>query len=80
MPDWGTGEWVHNGIADLEPLPSGALMRVPYLPYVEALHRWQKRLNRVTALDEDPFDKAVDLEDIVKAAGETAPVPDADWH
>ncbi len=80
MPDWGTGEWVHNGIADLERLPSGALMRVPYLPYVEALHRWQRRLNRVTELDEDPFDKAVDLEDIVEAAKELAPEADADWH
>lgn len=80
MPDWGTGEWVKNGIADLELLPSGALMRVPYVPYVEALHGWQRRLNRVTELDEDPFDTAVDLEDIVKAAKEMKPVADADWH
>lgn len=80
MPDWGTGEWVHNGIADVELLPSGALMRVPYLPYVEALHRWQRRLNRVTELDEDPYDKAVDLEDIVRAAKEMAPEPDGNWH
>ncbi|MEO7826068.1 MAG: hypothetical protein ABIR60_02915, partial [Allosphingosinicella sp.] len=80
MPDWGTGEWVNNGIADLERLPSGALMRVPYVPYVEALHNWQRRLNRVTSLDEDPFDTAVDLEDIVKAAKEMKPVADPDWH
>jgi beta-glucosidase/6-phospho-beta-glucosidase/beta-galactosidase len=80
MPDWATGEWVKNGIADLELLPSGALMRVPYVPYVEALHGWQRRLNRVTDLDEDPFDSAVDLEDIVKAAREMAPEADADWH
>lgn len=80
MPDWGTGEWVKNGIADLERLSSGALMRVPYVPYVEALHSWQRRLNRVTSLDEDPFDSAVDLEDIVKAAKEMKPVADADWH
>jgi beta-glucosidase/6-phospho-beta-glucosidase/beta-galactosidase len=80
MPDWGTGEWVHNGIADVERLPSGALMRVPYVPYVEALHGWQRRLNRVTRLDDDPFDTAVDLEDIVRAAKEMKPVADADWH
>src|SRR3954462_11222808 len=79
MPDWGTGEWVHNGIADVERLPSGALMRVPYVPYVEALHGWQRRLNRVTELDEDPFDTAVNLEDIVKAAREMQPAADADW-
>jgi beta-glucosidase/6-phospho-beta-glucosidase/beta-galactosidase len=80
MPDWGTGEWVHNGIADVERLPSGALMRVPYVPYVEALHGWQRRLNRVTRLDDDPFDTAVDLEDIIRAAKEMKPVADSDWH
>jgi beta-glucosidase/6-phospho-beta-glucosidase/beta-galactosidase len=80
MPDWGTGEWVKNGIADLELLPSGALMRVPYVPYVQTLHDWQRRLNRVTELDEDPFDSAVDLEDIVRAAKEMQPVADSDWH
>jgi hypothetical protein len=80
MPDWHNGEWLHNGIADLELLPSGALMRTPYVPYVETLHRWQRKLNRATELDEDPFDAAVDLEDIVRAARETAPVADANWH
>jgi beta-glucosidase/6-phospho-beta-glucosidase/beta-galactosidase len=80
MPDWHTGEWLHNGIADLEALPDGSLMRTPFVPYVEALHAWQRRLNRVTELDENPFDKAVDLEDIVKAAAEIAPAADANWH
>jgi hypothetical protein len=80
MPDWHTGEWLHNGIADVERLPSGALMRKPFLPYVQALHDWQRRLNRVTELDEDPFDEPVNLEDIVKAAKEIAPTADANWH
>ena len=80
MPDWHNGEWLNNGIADVERLPSGALMRKPYLPYVEALHRWQRRLNRVTELDEDPFDSAVDLEDIKRAAKDLAPAADPDWH
>ena len=80
MPDWHNGEWLNNGIADVEELPSGALMRKPYLPYVEALRRWQRRLNRVTELDDDPFDTAVNLEDIVRAARELAPAPDKDWH
>jgi hypothetical protein len=79
MPDWHTNEWVHNGIADLERLPSGALMRKPFLPYVDALRSWQRRLNRVTELDEDPFDTAVNLADIVKAAGELRPEADANW-
>ena len=55
-------------------------MRVPYVPYVEELHGWQRRLNRVTELDEDPFDTAVDLGDIVSAAKEMAPEADSDWH
>ncbi|HZG10282.1 MAG TPA: hypothetical protein VEZ70_15030 [Allosphingosinicella sp.] len=80
MPDWHNGEWLNNGIADVERLPNGTLMRLPYVPYVEALHRWQRRLNRVERLDDDPFDQAVDLEDIVRAAREIAPAADADWH
>lgn len=80
MPDWHTGEWLHNGIADLELLPSGALMRRPFVPYVEALHDWQRRLNRATELDENPFDKPVDLEDVIKAAKELQSKADADWH
>jgi beta-glucosidase/6-phospho-beta-glucosidase/beta-galactosidase len=80
MPDWHNGEWVHNGIADLERLPNGTLMRKPFLPYVETLHRWQRRLGRVTELDSDPFDAAVDLGDVVRAAKELDPKADADWH
>jgi beta-glucosidase/6-phospho-beta-glucosidase/beta-galactosidase len=79
MPDWHSGEWVKNGIADVERLPDGSLMRVPNAAYVEALHRWQRRLNRVTDLDEDPFDRAVELEDIVQAARELAPAADENW-
>lgn len=80
MQDWHTGEWLHMGIADVEQLPNGALMRKPFLPYVEMLHSWQKKLNRVEKLDDNPFDKAVDLEDIRKAARELSPQPDAQWH
>jgi hypothetical protein len=54
-------------------------MRRPFVPYVEMLHRWQRRLRRVTALDTDPFDKAVDLSDVVAAAKAMAMAPDADW-
>ena len=79
MTDWHTGEWLHMGIADVEELPGGTLMRKPFVPYVQALHRWQQRLNRVTELDENPYDKPVDLQDIVEAASELAPAPDADW-
>ncbi|TFI57881.1 b-glycosidase [Sphingomonas parva] len=80
MPDWHNGEWLHNGIADLERLPDGSLMRTPYPPYVEALRRWQHRLNRVTELDAVPYDSPVNLADIVAAAKAVAPRPDDDWH
>jgi beta-glucosidase/6-phospho-beta-glucosidase/beta-galactosidase len=80
MPDWHTGEWLHNGIADVQKLPNGTLMRVPYPPYVQCLRRWQTRLNRVTQVDEDPFDRPVDLGDIVRAAQVLDPKADANWH
>ena len=79
MTDWHTGEWLNMGLCDVEKLPSGVLMRKPFLPYVEQLHRWQRRLRRVTELDEDPFDEPVNLEDIVAAAKQLKPTGDADW-
>jgi beta-glucosidase/6-phospho-beta-glucosidase/beta-galactosidase len=80
MHDWHTGEWLHMGIADVEELPSGAFMRKPFPPYIEALHRWQERLNRDTRLDEDPYDEPVELEDVIRAARELDPVADENWH
>jgi beta-glucosidase/6-phospho-beta-glucosidase/beta-galactosidase len=80
MTDWHNGKWLHMGIADVEELPDGSLMRKPFVPYVEALHRWQRRLNRVEQLDADPFDKPVDLADIGRAAEELDLQPDANWH
>jgi beta-glucosidase/6-phospho-beta-glucosidase/beta-galactosidase len=79
MTDWHNGKWLHMGIADVEELPTGALMRTPFAPYTAALRNWQLRLKRVTELDEDPYDKPVNLRDIVRAAKEQAPKADADW-
>ncbi len=80
MTDWHTGKWLHMGIADVEELPSGALMRKPFLPYVEELHRWQRRLKRVEAVDAHPYDHPVDLNDVVNAARELQLQPDDNWH
>lgn len=80
MTDWNEGVWLHMGLADVEPLPSGALMRKPFLPYLQMLERWQKRLKRATSLDEYPYDSPVDLADIREAAERLRTVPDADWH
>ncbi|HEY8571101.1 hypothetical protein [Phenylobacterium sp.] len=78
MKDWHKGIWVHNGIADLVE-DRGDLRRVPVEAYCAELRRWQKRLNRVTSLDEDPLSSPVDLEDIVKAARELKLSGDANW-
>ena len=80
MTDWHNGEWLHMGIADVQLLASGALMRTPYVPYVDALRKWQLRLKRVTQLDEAPYDKLVNLGDIAEAAEAYALKADADWH
>ena len=80
MTDWNTGKWLHMGIADVERLPSGSLMRRPFLPYVQMLQRWQQRLHRVTQVDEDPYDTAVNLEDVRAAARDLQLQPDANWH
>ena len=78
MPDWHTGKWLHNGICDLVECEEG-LRRVPHEPYVAELRRWQRELNRVERLDEDPFSDPVDLQDVVDAARRLAPRPDRDW-
>jgi hypothetical protein len=78
MPDWHTGEWLHNGICDL--IPEGDdLRRQPHDPYIAELRRWQKELNRVTELDPDPFSDPVELQDVVAAAKRLNKKPDKNW-
>ena len=78
MPDWHTGEWLHNGICDLE--PNGTeLRRIPNQSYIDELRRWQKELNRVTELDEDPFSDPVELQDVIDAAHRLQKKPDKNW-
>jgi beta-glucosidase/6-phospho-beta-glucosidase/beta-galactosidase len=78
MPDWHTGEWLHNGICDLKE-EGNDLKRMPYEPYIAELRRWQQELNRVTALDADPFSDPVELQDVIDAAQRLQRVPDRDW-
>jgi hypothetical protein len=80
MTDWHTGEWLHMGIADVEPLDQGTLLRKPFLPYLQMLQRWQVRLNRPSRLDADPFSSPVDLGDVIAAARRLDLAPDANWH
>jgi beta-glucosidase/6-phospho-beta-glucosidase/beta-galactosidase len=78
MPDWHKGGWLNNGLCDLED-DNGRLKRIPFAPYIDELRRWQKRLNRVTELDEDPFSDPVDLDDIKQAADRMRLKTDKDW-
>lgn len=78
MQDWHTGEWLNNGICDLVN-ESGKLKRVPFEPYIQEIRRWQKELNRVTELDEDPFSDPVNLKDIQEAARRLNMRPDQNW-
>jgi beta-glucosidase/6-phospho-beta-glucosidase/beta-galactosidase len=79
MPDWHTGEWLHNGLCDLIETEDGDLHRVPAQVYVDELRRWQRELRRVTVLDENPFDRPVALADIREAALRMQPRPDRNW-
>ena len=79
MPDWHTGEWLHNGICDLVEA-DGDLRRLPDQAYIDELRRWQKELNRVTALDEDPYSDPVELQDVIDAAYRLNVQPDKDWN
>ena len=79
MPDWHTGQWLRNGLSDV--VPEGSLLkRVPFDPYVAELRHWQKELNRVTELDEDPFSDPVELQDVVDAARRLRLKGDKNWH
>jgi beta-glucosidase/6-phospho-beta-glucosidase/beta-galactosidase len=78
MPDWHTGEWLHNGLCDVAP-EGGVLKRMTCEPYIEELRRWQKELNRVTVLDNDPFSDPVELQDVIDAAKRLKKRPDKDW-
>jgi beta-glucosidase/6-phospho-beta-glucosidase/beta-galactosidase len=78
MPDWHTGQWLKNGLCDVL-LDGDELRRVDCEPYIEELRRWQKELNRVTELDEDPFSDPVELQDVIDAAKRLKKVADENW-
>ena len=78
MPDWNNGEWLHNGIADVQP-DGDDLVRIPDPEYIAEIRRWQALLNQPDHLDEDPFNDAVDLTDVVEAARRLSIKGDPDW-
>jgi beta-glucosidase/6-phospho-beta-glucosidase/beta-galactosidase len=78
MPDWHTGQWLKNGLCDVVQ-EGDELRRVDCEPYIEELRRWQKELNRVTILDENPFSDPVELQDVIDAANRLKKVADENW-
>ena len=79
MKDWHKDIWLHNGLCDV--IPEGDILkRVPCEPYIAELRRWQKELNRVTVLDEDPFSDPVELQDVIDAAHRLNKQPDKNWN
>jgi beta-glucosidase/6-phospho-beta-glucosidase/beta-galactosidase len=78
MPDWHTGKWLKMGVHDVID-DGGRLRREAHAPYVDELRRWQRELNRVTVLDEDPFSDPVELHDVIDGARRLQTSPDKDW-
>lgn len=78
MPDWHTGQWLNNGLCDVR-LEGTVLNRIECDTYIAELRRWQKELNRVTALDEDPFSNPVELQDVIDAARRLKKKGDKNW-
>jgi hypothetical protein len=78
MPDWNTGEWLHNGIADLVE-EGDDLRRVPDPAYVERIRWWQHRLNQAERLDEGVVSTPVDIGDVRDAAKQLMLEGDANW-
>jgi hypothetical protein len=80
MTDWHTGEWLKLGLADVQPLPDGTLMRVTNVDYADTLRGWQALLENAGALDEDPYSDPIDLDRIAEIAEQHQLTADADWH
>jgi beta-glucosidase/6-phospho-beta-glucosidase/beta-galactosidase len=79
MPEWHSGEWLHNGFCDFSN-DGDRVKRALFQPYIDELRKWQKELNRVTALDEDPLSDPVELEDVIVAAKRLKTKPDQNWY
>ncbi len=78
MPDWNTGEWLHNGIADL--IEEGMdLRRAPDSRYVDRLRWWQRLLNQAEEIDEGVISTPVDQGDVRDAAKRLALEGDRNW-
>ena len=78
MPDWNTGEWLHNGIADLVE-DGDDLRRVPDDAYTERIRWWARRLNQAERLDEGVVSTPVDIGDVRDAAEQLRLEGDANW-
>jgi hypothetical protein len=71
-----TFDWHGVGRRDLT---AETLVRIPDPEYIAEIRRWQALLNQSDHLDEDPFNDAVDLIDVVEAARRLSIKGDVDW-
>jgi beta-glucosidase/6-phospho-beta-glucosidase/beta-galactosidase len=65
IPDWNSGEWAKIGIFDIE--DKETCERLPHQPYIDALRRWQKVLDRPENVEPDSLngdDRRVQLEEV----------------
>jgi beta-glucosidase/6-phospho-beta-glucosidase/beta-galactosidase len=72
MPDWNTGEWLHNGFCDVTTI-GGKLQRFLYKPYAQQLHTWEAKLHASST-------RNLQMNDIIKAAKKFNPQPDKNWY
>jgi beta-glucosidase/6-phospho-beta-glucosidase/beta-galactosidase len=78
-PRWDEGPWVQSGFYNV--VPNGKeLQRRMDDPYVKELLRWQKILNCVTMLSDEPLNQIESVHEVKKAAEKLHPQPDRDWH
>jgi beta-glucosidase/6-phospho-beta-glucosidase/beta-galactosidase len=78
-PSWDKGEWIQSGFYNVEK-KDGILERTLFEPYVAELLRWQKELDNVTMLTDEPSLKKTPAADVKKTAQRLKPVADRDWH
>ena len=77
---WGHQEGKGAGTTEAELAVKAAQQRLRHAEaQIEAVRRWQRLLNRVTVLDEDPFSDPVELQDVIDAAKRLKMQPDRDW-
>jgi hypothetical protein len=78
MPDWHTGEWLHNGICDLVDEGGGCGASRSRRTWTSCAAGSACSTASPSSTD-DPFSDPVELQDVVDAAHRLQTRPDKDW-